>query len=574
MIAFALSFAILMAWRVFFPPPTEPPPKTAMPAQTPAATPKPVAPAASAPSTVSKAPAAPVALAVQMGSKAEEIVFENDVARITLSTEGAVVKSWVLKKYKDKKGQPLDIVNVAACQSLGFPMSLRVPDAELTKKINSALYVAAPASSKLAAPGKVELAFSDGTIQVHKVLAFGAAYEVHAEVKVSDGQRLLPAEVAWPGGLGDHSLPHDRTFHADRAFFQTSTDSKIRVEGLTPSFFGNLFSSEPSPAEKRMEIPGPLTFAGMGDRYFTGVFFPESPEQVFRVERLAWTPQDWKGKEDERPAPLSAWVGSSASKPLAFRLFVGPKDLDVLRTTNPPVDSLVDFGWFSFVARPLFLGMHYIHDHWTNNYGWAIVLLTIFINIAFFPVKLKQLRSSQEMLRVAPIVKGIQDKYKNYKFNDPRKQKAQQEVMKVYQEHGINPLSGCLPMLIQLPFFYGFYQVLDLSIELRDAPWIFWIPDLSAPDRYYILPVLMTVTMFLLQKMTPMVVADPAQQRMFMLMPLFMGFFFISFASGLVLYWLTGNVVGIAQQLLMNRFMPKPPPPGAAPPRKPGAKDP
>jgi YidC/Oxa1 family membrane protein insertase len=168
-------------------------------------------------------------------------------------------------------------------------------------------------------------------------------------------------------------------------------------------------------------------------------------------------------------------------------------------------------------------------------------------------------------------VKGIQDKYKNYKFNDPRKQKMNQEVMKVYQEHGINPLSGCLPMLIQLPFLYGFYKVLDLSIELRHAPWLWWVRDLSAHDPYYILPVVMTVTMFFMQKITPMATPDPAQARMFMLMPLFMGFMFLKFASGLVLYWLTGNVIGIAQQLLINRFIPKPAP--VTVPRRGAAKE-
>ncbi len=575
-LAFSLSFAILMGWRFLFPPPAEPPAKCPPAVQAPADAPKPAAPnvpAVSNAPVAATSPTAPVALPVQQGSKAEEIVVENELSRVTFSTEGAVVKSWVLKKYKDEKGQPLDIVNAAACRTLGFPMSLGLADQELTKTLNSALYVAAPPGSKLSAPGKLEMVFSDGKVQARKIYSFTAGYEVRAEVSVSDGQRNLPVKIAWLGGLGDHTLPLDRTMHADRAVFQATGDSKLHVEGLTPSFFGNLFSREPDPSEKLLEVPGPLTLAGLGDRYFAGVFFPESPDQAFRFERMPWTPADWKGEESERPNPLSAWTGSSAAKPLAFRLFVGPKDLYVLRATSPPVDALVDFGWFSFVARPLFLGMHYVHDHWTHNFGWAIILLTILINIAFFPVKLKQIRSAQEMQRVAPLMKSIQDKYKGYKMNDPRKQKMNQEMMKLYSEHHINPLSGCLPLLIQLPFFYGFYQVLDLSIELRHAPWIFWIRDLSARDPYYILPVLMTVTMFLLQKMTPMTIADPALQRLFMLMPLFMGFFFISFASGLVLYWLTGNVVGIAQQLLMNRFMPKPPPPGAAPPRKPGAKD-
>jgi YidC/Oxa1 family membrane protein insertase len=575
-IAFALSFGILMLWKLLFPPPPEPPTKgptvvqTAPGATKPAAPPAAVAPAST---PTSKTQATPVALAVQQGTKAEDIVVENEVERITFSTEGAVVKSWVLKKFKDEKGQPLDIVNAAACRSLGFPMSLRLGDAETAKKVNSAIYVATPAGPGLSAPGKLELAFSDGSIQARKIFTFTDGHELRAEISAFDGERNLPVEVAWPGGLGDHSLPPDRSIHADRAMFQAIEGDKLHVETLSPSFFGSLLGRTPDPAEKKLDISGPLALAGLGDRYFAGVFFPESPEQAFHVERQPWTPSDWKGEESKRPSAISVWFGGGAPKPLAFRMFVGPKDLDLLRSTKPPIDGLVDFGWFSVVARPIFLGMHYIHDRWTNNFGWAIILLTIFINIALFPVKLKQIRSGQEMQRVAPLVKSIQKKYEGYKLNDPRRQKMNQEMMKLYSEHNINPLSGCLPLLIQMPFLYGFYRVLDLSIELRHAPWILWIHDLSARDPYYLLPILMTVTMFLLQRMTPMTVADPAQQRMMMFMPLFMGFMFINFASGLVLYWLTGNVVGIAQQLIMNRFLIKPAPPASLPPRKAGTKD-
>jgi YidC/Oxa1 family membrane protein insertase len=246
---------------------------------------------------------------------------------------------------------------------------------------------------------------------------------------------------------------------------------------------------------------------------------------------------------------------------------VAPKDLDVLRSVKPPLDSLVNFGWFSFVAKPLFLGLRYIYDRWVHNYGWAIVILTIFINLAMFPLKLKSIRSAQEMQRIAPQVKAIQERYKQYKFNDPRKNRMNQEIMKLYQEHHINPLGGCLPMLLQLPFLYAFYNVLSASIELRHAPWILWIKDLSSPDKFHllglplpILPTLMIVTMFILQKMTPMTTADPAQQRMMMIMPLVFGIMFYNFASGLVLYWLTGNIVGIAQQAFINKMMPPPAP--------------
>ena len=536
-LAFALSFVVLVMWyRLFAPAPPPPPKKASPPAPAPAA---PATPEAAAPT-----PATPVTLPVQQGSEAEEIVIEGEFSRVTLSTQGGVIKSWVLKRYRDGKQAPLDVVNGAACQTLGFPMSLTLADAELTKKLNTGLFVATLAGSKLAAPAKVDLTYSDGKIQVRKRFSFGPKYEVHAEISVFDGLRYLPVEVAWPGGFGDHSL---------RAAMKESFSHLIY--GATEKY-ENLAQAKVK--EDRL-IPGPFQLAGMGDRYFVSMFLPDSPDQIsFRIGRRAWDPPDWK--EKEKPKEAFAALASQQPRPLAFRLFVGPKDLDVLRAMNPPLDALVDYGWFSIVAKPLFMGLRYLHDRWTHNYGWAIVILTVLINLAMFPLKLKSIRSAQEMQRIAPLVKSIQEKYKGYKFNDPRKQRMNQEVMKLYQEHHINPLGGCLPMVVQLPFLYGFYKVLDVSIELRHAPWILWIKDLSAPDPLYILPTLMIITTFIMQKMTPMTTADPAQQRMMMIMPLVFGIMFYSFASGLVLYWLTGTVVGIAQQMFINRMIPLPPP--------------
>ncbi|MCJ7501821.1 MAG: membrane protein insertase YidC [Acidobacteriia bacterium] len=536
-LAFALSFVVLVMWyRLFAPAPPPPPKKASPPAPAPAA---PAKPEAAAPT-----PATPVTLPVQQGSEAEEIVIEGEFSRVTLSTQGGVIKSWVLKRYRDEKQAPLDVVNGAACQTLGFPMSLTLADAELTKKLNTGLFVATSAGSKLAAPAKVDLTYSDGKIQVRKRFSFGPKYEVHAEISVFDGLRYLPVEVAWPGGFGDHSL---------RAAMKESFSHLIY--GATEKD-ENLAQAKVK--EDRL-IPGPFQLAGMGDRYFVSMFLPDSPDQIsFRIGRRAWDPPDWK--EKEKPKEAFAALASQQPRPLAFRLFVGPKDLDVLRAMNPPLDRLVDYGWFSIVAKPLFLGLRYLHDRWTHNYGWAIVILTVLINLAMFPLKLKSIRSAQEMQRIAPLVKSIQEKYKGYKFNDPRKQRMNQEVMKLYQEHHINPLGGCLPMVVQLPFLYGFYKVLDLSIELRHAPWFAWIKDLSAPDHLYILPTLMIITTFIMQKMTPMTTADPAQQRMMMIMPLVFGIMFYSFASGLVLYWLTGTVVGIAQQMFINRMIPLQPP--------------
>lgn len=289
-IAFAISFGILMLWKVVFPPPPEPPAKSPAAAQTAPGAPKPAAQPATAatPASVPAPPAQawPTSLAVQQGTQAEDIVVENSVSRVTFSTEGAVIKSWVLKKYKDEKGQPLDIVNAAACRSLGFPMSLRLSDAEAAKKVNFAFYVATPAGLAISARGKLELVFSDGAIHVRKIFTFTEGHEMRAEVSVFDGQRYLPVELAWLGGLGDHSLPPERALHADNAIHQAAGGDKLHIESLSPSFLGSIFSREPDPSEKKLDVPGPLAMAGSGDRYFAGVFFLDSPEVSFRVERL------------------------------------------------------------------------------------------------------------------------------------------------------------------------------------------------------------------------------------------------------------------------------------------------
>jgi len=567
MLAFALSIVMLILYRVYVIKEAPPEPKKAAPAAATTTTPagQPGAPKA----TTAAAPAAPrppVALPVLQGVKPEDIVVENKVYRATLSTQGAVLKSLVLKNYRDAQDQLLDTVNAPACESLGFPMSLNLPDPALKAQVNQGIYIAkadygrpAPSGPEPVAhsgtayspPVTLTFTYSDGKVQVKKQFSFGAEYMAKVEVSLFDGQNNLPVEVTWPGGFGDQSL-------ASAAI----ENYRVGVYGS----IGDLTTVAQSKVKEDRTIPGPLQVAGIEDKFFAEIFLPDAPDQVsFRLARQEWSPPDWT--EKDKPKPLAATLVGTQPKALGFRVFIGPKNLDVLKSVNPPLDSLVDFGWFSIIAKPLFMGLRYIDEHWIHNWGWAIVLLTVIINTAMFPLKFKSLRSAQEMQKVAPIIKGIQDKYKNYKFNDPRKQKMNEEVMKVYSEHGINPLGGCLPMLLQMPFLYGFYRVLDLAIELRHAPWIWWVKDLSAPDRLNImgvpipvLVILMTIASYFSMKMTPQPTADPAQQRMMMLMPLFMGFMFYRFASGMVLYWLTSSVVQILQQIFINRRMPPPTP--------------
>lgn len=249
-----------------------------------------------------------------------------------------------------------------------------------------------------------------------------------------------------------------------------------------------------------------------------------------------------------------------------FSMFVGPKDINILRGVNPKLEQVVDFGWFSFIAKPLFLSINWVNNRWVHNYGWSIVLVTVIINFLLLPLKYSSLRSMKKMQALQPQIQAINEKYKGIGLRDPRKSEQQQEIMELYKKHGVNPMGGCMPMLLQLPFFFAFYKVLTVAIELRGAEWL-WVRDLSEPEHIpiRILPIAMIISQFVMQKMTPTTTTDPAQRRMMMLMPLVFGFMFYGLSSGLVLYWLTGNLVGIAQQWFFNKLGGPAPVPVTAP---------
>ena len=552
---------MLLVFRTYFVKVPPPEPKKAAPAATTHAG-QPEAPIT--PNTAAPAAArGRVTLPVVQGTQAETVTVESNLYSVSFSTQGGVVTSWILKNYRDAKNRLLDLVDVTACDTLGFPMSLNLSNSTLTAEVNQGVYVAKESStgsgtgndiqpgSTLTSPVTLTFTYSDGKVQVKKQFAFGADYVTNVAVSVFDGKTDLPVEVNWPGGFGDQSLPPAMIASSSQGVYGSVGDLTTASEGKVK--------------EPRI-VPGPLQIAGLEDKFFAGIFLPESPDQVaFRLVRQEWTPPNWT--EKEKPTPLEAGLEDTQPKPLDFRLFVGPKAVDVLKSVNPPLDSLVSFGWFSIIAKPLFFALRFISDHWVHNYGWAIVILTIIINMAMFPLKFKSLRAAQEMQKVQPVIKGIQDKYKQYKINDPRKQKMNEEIMKVYSEHGINPLGSCLPMLLQLPVLYAFYAVLNVAIELRHAPWILWVTDLSAPDRLVVfglhipvLVILMTIASYFSTKLTPQPSVDPSQQRMMMMMPLIFAFMFYRLASGMVLYWLTSSVVQIGQQVFINRRLPPPVP--------------
>ena len=229
----------------------------------------------------------------------------------------------------------------------------------------------------------------------------------------------------------------------------------------------------------------------------------------------------------------------------------------MLSAVDSRLDNAIDFGMFHWLVRPLLRALKWI-NRFVHNYGWSIVVLTILINLAIFPLRHRSMVSMRKMQALQPEVKAIQDRYAKYKLTDPERQKMNQEMMALYKQKGVNPASGCLPMLLTMPILFAFYAMLSVAIELRGAPFFGWIHDLSVKDPLYITPVVMGATMFWQQWLTPST-ADPMQKRIFMLMPIIFTFTFLAFPAGLVIYWLVSNLMAIGQQLLTNRLLGPPP---------------
>ncbi len=516
--------------------------------QSPATTTPPgaVAESAGARTTAALESSKPVKIPVVQSTAEKSVVIESTLYRVELSNRGGVVRSWQLKKYFDDQTppRPLDVVDPNSAAQLGWPLSVLLSDAQLEAKANSALYEITPDTGHLNAPSVITLHWSDGHLDVTKKLSFTQNYELSLDVSVTLDGKPLPAAIAWRGGFGDKEVY--KASQLVSIFY--NTNNKITL--LQYKKLG-----VPGHQDHPYLQMGPLEFTGIEDQFFTAVFIPQDTD----LSLWHWT-QQHNITVDDKPATepeAEMAAGTSGNGPFRARLFVGPKDLTLLEKMNPPLEGLINFGWTGIIAKPLFYALKWTFKY-VPNYGWAIVLLTLAINLPLFPFKMMSWRSMQKMQKVAPEVRSIQDRYKKYSMNDPRKRKMNEEVMAVYSREGINPMMSCLPMLVQAPIWWALWRVLTGAIELRHAQWIWWIHDLSVKDPYYILPAAMAVTMYLMTKMTPQASADPTQQKMQTLMPLMFAVFFFTLSSGLNLYMFTSNLVGVGQQLYLNKTDPLP----------------
>jgi len=538
LLAFILMGAVMFVWQYLYKP--EPPPpgkKAAAPSQTTPATDQPAAaqPGIAPSRTEAAQTAAPTSAPTSRptAQRPEPVfVVDTNLYKVTFSNQGATVRSWILKKYHGNDEKPLDLTNAS---TFAFPFSLYFAGQKPTSEVNWAWYTQMPDPDGLGVTYK----FSDGHTTVTKAFHFKKdSYLSTMSCEVAIDGKPIPSMVQWRGGFGDLTLASAASNQRTLYFDVTQNSLKEQVAA----------KSSKSGADG-VPSAGTFSFAGLADTYFAAVFLPENNArtEVVSFGDTVRTPLE------EKTLPYSG-VAVSDGGANRFEVFVGPKDVDLLRSINPKLEQVVDFGWLGVLAKPLFLAVNWLNDHAVHNFGWAIVLVTVAINFALFPLKLTNMKSMRKMQALKPQIDAINAKYKNVGLRDPKKAEQNQEVMDLYKKYGVNPMGGCVPMALQIPFFIAFYKVFTVSVEMRGAPWL-WVHDLSQPEQIpiKILPLTMIASQFIMQKMTPQAGGDPNQQKMMMFMPLIFGIMFYNFPSGLVLYYLTSNLVSMGQQYFFNQ---------------------
>lgn len=521
-LAFVLSFAILYAFQIFRPPaptsPTEPTGAVQEATKTPKAPPTPAPPPVRPAGEIANVPVATPVGEIH-AEEAEQAVIDTPLYTAKVSNVGGSLRSFKLKAYSGPDGNPIELIDEKAGQKLGWPLVVATSDADLNATLAEAIFVMRRGDNR------ISMEYARGGLHAQRTFQFGNEnYEFSVATEIYQDGKQIPSLLLWQGGFGDQSIPPDPAkrnalYQQDAGFKRISLRSIKEQQHFT------------------------LSRAGVEDQYFLAMFLVPDGVAPVTIEKKSYTGDDGK--------PVEA-ISLSMTEMMPVRAYVGPKDQRWLTKADAQLDSVINYGWFQVIARPLMFILLFVHSY-IGNFGWSIILLTIAINLLLFPLRLKQQISMQRMQKLQPQMRTLQDRYKKLKGSDPRRAQVQAEMMDLYKEHGVNPMGGCLPMLLQMPVLFGFYSMLSVSIELRRAPWILWIQDLSQHDPYYIIPILMAVSMFVMQRMTPTTV-DPAQAKMMMVMPLFLTVMFLWVQSGLMLYWLTSNLVGIGQQIFINKY--------------------
>jgi YidC/Oxa1 family membrane protein insertase len=568
---FALLFiVILLGYQYFFKPKADTTPVATQQAQSQQATAASAAPAGAATANTSASTQAsngqasaitPGATPAVVATTETATTIENELFKIVLTNRGAQVKHWILKKYNDTAGKPLDLVQPQTSIKFGYPLSYFTYEQGLTSELNNSLYQVSgmqPSSAgSVLAPASITFHYSANGIDAVKTLRFDSSYVIRVESEVKRNGSPVRALIQWPSGLGDMEefLPASLT----------------RGPTVTPSFFawsvdGKQDTMAAAKVSSGATLNGDYGYAGIEDLYFASAFLPDDPGSATVV--TLHNSIDLPGvlsdpNSQKKPAHVLGVAIGDTNGNTRLRLYAGPKSMDVLasihamgadgKPTGQSLEPLINFGWLTLIAKPLYLALRWLNEHGVPNWGWDIIIITVIFNLLMLPTRLMMMRSSLKMMRIQPKVDALKARYAHLKVSDPKRAEMNNELMALYKTENVNMYGGCLPLLIQMPLFFAYYRVLANVIDLRQAHW-FWLTDLSMADPLYVLAGIIIVSMFLVQWLTPSPGMDPNQRRMMaIMMPVIFGYSMSHFASGLALYWGTGNLINLGIQLAINK---------------------
>jgi YidC/Oxa1 family membrane protein insertase len=568
MVFTALALVVLLGYQYFFPSkPPAPAPAAQSQSQTQSQS-QPTQSSAPGQSLLASGPVqAPAPAPAIAAAVVAETTVENAKYKIVFTNKGAQVEHWYLKGYNDTAGKPLDMVQPQAAEKFGFPLSLFTYEPALSTQLNQALYQVTASGAQPTATGYAQAPATDALtfhyaangLDVVKTFRFDASYVITVEAEVKRNGEPVRALVAWPAGLGDMEefLPSSST----RAQLWTSANSQFAW-----SLNGKQDYQSVAKVGNNATLTEPYAYAAVADLYFASVFLPDVSDRatIVTLHNTIDLPSNLNdASSSKKPAHVLGLAMGDTSGVTRLRLFAGPKAMDTLTSTHATgadgkptgqsLEPLIQFGWLTVLAKPLYLVLRFNYEHVVANWGWSIIIFTVVFNMLMLPTRFMMMKSSLKMMRIQPKVEALKKRYAHLKMNDPKRAEMNTEMMALYKTEGVNMYGGCLPMLVQMPLFFAYYRVLANVIELRQAHWG-WLTDLSVPDPLYILPGIILVSMFLVQFLTPSPGMDPAQRRMMaIMMPVIFGFSMSHFASGLALYWCTGNLINLAIQMGINQ---------------------
>ncbi|HEY4743269.1 MAG TPA: membrane protein insertase YidC [Desulfuromonadaceae bacterium] len=523
-LAVILSIAVFYLFSMVFGPE-----KKQVPPPAPSAVPAATTPA-NQPAAVPNASAPPAQPAPRSAAQ-KDVTVDTGLFTAVFSSRGGSLKSLTLKKYREQNSpNALPVVLGTHGDPALLTFSTRGAGFNLP---DSTVYATDADNIKVSDGESRTLVFnyvSGQGFTVRKVYTFkGDAYGIGLETQVFNNSAapLTGALQEVMTYTAEHKVKDNR--------FDTAGSYIFAEKGLMSDK-----TKDVANASKRYDKG--VQWAGFADKYFLSAILSDK-NSIASVELK----KNAAGFLESVVTSPQFIVNPGQSASVSQRLFVGPKDIDILKAQGNSLEQSLDLGWFSAIAKPLLYTLKFFHRY-VGNYGVAIIIITVILKVLFFPLTHKSYKSMKGMQKIQPEMNKIREKFKN------DRDAMNKAVMELYREHKVNPLGGCLPMVVQIPVFFALYKALMFSIELRHAPFFLWITDLSDKDPYYVTPIIMGITMFVQQKMTPSQM-DPVQQKMMLALPVVFTFMFLSFPSGLVLYWLVNNVLTIGQQMYINKLV-------------------